>query len=224
MGTKRALDWKSLPAASRVEVERDEGRVPSVVDALFTSTQRQVLACLFGEPERAMHLRELLAVTGAGHGAVQREVRKLERAGLIRAEKRGNRKYLRADPRSPIHHELAGLVRKTIGLAEPLREHFHLAAKYVDACFAFEPERDPWCSHSRELGMLFAGERPPPYGVLEYGRDHAEQHLGRPIFMLTADAVRLRSDPYLAEVMQRPRVWVFGGEGALGVLAGADLP
>jgi DNA-binding transcriptional ArsR family regulator len=224
MGTKRRCDWKSMPSASRVDVERDEGRAPSVVDALFTSTQRHVLACLFGEPGRAMHLRELLAVTGAGHGAVQREVGKLVRAGLVRVERRGNRKYLQADPRSPIHAELAALVRKTIGLAEPLRHHFQGAARHFDACFAFEPERDPHYPARRELGLLFARARPSPFGMHDYGRDGAEQHLGRSIFMLTADAQRLRADPYLGEVMRRPRVWIFGDESALAALAGADLP
>jgi DNA-binding transcriptional ArsR family regulator len=202
-----------------VEVEREDGRQPSCVDALFTSTQRHVLACLFGEPERAIHLRGLIAVTGAGHGAVQRAVRKLELAGLITAERRGNRKYLRANAGSPIYSELVDLVRKTIGLAEPLRQAFDCVASRVDACFAFEPERDPRCPvPSRELGLVFAAVRPPRLSAaLEDGRDLAEQHLGRSLFVLTVDQARLLGDPYLAEVMRRPRVWVFGDESALAL-------
>jgi hypothetical protein len=35
--------------------------------------------------------------------------------------------------------------------------------------------------------------------------------------VLTVDQARLLGDPYLAEVMRRPRVWVFGDESALAL-------
>lgn len=212
MGTKTRLRRKSLATASWVEVERDEGRQASAVDALFTATTRRVLACLFAQPERVFHLREVLAITGAGHGAVQRELRKLQAAGLVRVERKKNRACLRADPASPIHAELVALVRKTFGLAEPLRQAFALAEPYVDLCFAFEPERDPQAVDQRDLGLLFVAPGPIPAGVLLYGRELAEQQLGRGMWMLTPSAERLRSDYFIRHVLGRPRVWVFGTE------------
>jgi DNA-binding transcriptional ArsR family regulator len=215
MGTKTGLRRKSIATPSWVEVERDEQRQPSAVDALFTATTRRVLACLFAEPERVVHLREVLASTGAGHGAVQRELRKLQTAGLVRVEREKNRTCLQADPASPIHAELVALVRKTIGLAEPLRQAFVAAVPYIELCFAFEPERDPWAARERDLGLVFIASETIPLGVLEYGRELAEQWLGRGLWMLTPSAERLRSDPFIQKVLQRPRVWVFGSEAAL---------
>jgi hypothetical protein len=49
----------------------------SLSDALFTRTQQRVLACLFGHPGRSLSVSELIHTTGAGSGAVQREVAKL---------------------------------------------------------------------------------------------------------------------------------------------------
>jgi DNA-binding transcriptional ArsR family regulator len=211
MGTKSRRRRIFAGTPSWVEVERDEGRHSSPVDALFTSTQRHVLAPLFGQPQRAFHLSELLATTGAGHGAVQRAVRKLVRAGLVRADKRGNRIYLQANESSPIHRELVALIGKTIGLAEPLRQAFTLAAPYARVCFAVESE-------DRGLALLFAGGRPVPHEVLEHGRHGAEQQLRRPVWVITPDGERLRADPFVAGLLRLPRVWVFGDEAALAEL------
>lgn len=57
-----------------------------------------------------------------------------------------------------------------------------------------------------------------PSALLHYGRKRAESRLGRSFWILTADAQRLRTDPFLAEVLERPRVWVFGDEGMLEAL------
>ena len=196
-----------------VEIERDESSPPSPVDGLFTATQRRVLACLFGEPTRAVHLRELLQRTGAGHGAVQREVRRLVSAGLVRVSREGNRRLLQADPQSPIHAELSALVRNTVGLAEPLRSAFSAAQAHLLACFAFEPERDPWCPAQRDLGVVavLPDETVPKEG-LHFGRELAAQWLGRPVWITAPSVQRLREDPYFTAVLQRPRVWVFGSE------------
>ncbi len=94
----------------------------NLADALFTATQQRVLACLFGEPRRTYSISELIQTTGAGSGAVQREVARLAGSGLLLMEQIGNQKRYRANPDAPIHDELAAIVRKTFGLAGPLRE------------------------------------------------------------------------------------------------------
>jgi hypothetical protein len=94
----------------------------SLSDALFTTTQQRVLGCLFGQPDRSFTVSELIQTTGAGSGAVQREVARLAGSGLLAMEPVGNQKRYRADPAAPIHAELVSIVRKTFGLVAPLRE------------------------------------------------------------------------------------------------------
>ena len=50
---------------------------------LFTNTQQRVLACLFGQPDRSYFSNELIKLTGAGSGAVQRELKRLSESGLV---------------------------------------------------------------------------------------------------------------------------------------------
>lgn len=94
----------------------------SLADALFTKTQQRVLALLFGEPGRSFYTSELIDRIGAGSGAVQRELRRLAESGLVTVKRIGNQKHYQANPESPVFRELCGLVRKTVGLAEPIRE------------------------------------------------------------------------------------------------------
>lgn len=93
----------------------------SLADALFSSTQQRVLALLFGQPERSFFATEIIQRLDSGSGAVQRELRKLADSGLASVSRVGNQKHYRANPKAPIYEELCSLVRKTVGLAEPLR-------------------------------------------------------------------------------------------------------
>ena len=93
----------------------------SLVSALFSSTQRRVLGLLFGQPERSFFATEIIALAEAGSGAVQRELKKLSESGLATVSRVGNQKHYQANQQSPIFAELAGMIRKTVGLAEPLR-------------------------------------------------------------------------------------------------------
>jgi len=62
-------------------------------------------------------LRELSRLAGLGSASLQRELRKLLAAGLLRVEQVGNQRRYTANPNSPVFEELKSLVRKTLGVA-----------------------------------------------------------------------------------------------------------
>lgn len=94
----------------------------SIADALFTTTQQRVLALLFGQPSRSFFASELISLTGSGSGAVQREMQRLASSGTVTVKHIGRQKHYQANPDSPIFKELCTLVRKTVGVVEPIRE------------------------------------------------------------------------------------------------------
>jgi predicted nucleotidyltransferase len=93
-----------------------------LADALFTATQQRVLVLLFGQPERSFFATELIHLARAGRGAVQRELKRLVESGLVTVSRVGNQKHYQANRSSPVFEELRNLVRKTVGLHEPIRE------------------------------------------------------------------------------------------------------
>lgn len=91
-----------------------------LADALFTSTQQRVLALLFGQPHRSFFVTELVALAGAGSGAVQRELARLAQSALVTVTKVGNQKHYQANNESPLFDELCSIIQKTVGLQEPI--------------------------------------------------------------------------------------------------------
>lgn len=120
MGINEAIQ-SSRAARDSGSAERGGVRV-GIAGALFTATQQRVLALLFGQPSRSFYASELIALTGSGSGAVQRELQRLVSSGLVVVTRQGRQKHHRANPDSPVFAELRGLVQKTVGLAEPIRE------------------------------------------------------------------------------------------------------
>ena len=86
--------------------------------ALFGKTRLALLALFFTNPEREFYFRELTRLTGAGQGAVQRELKRLSEAGIISKSSRGREVYYKANRRCPIFSELHKIIIKTAGLAQ----------------------------------------------------------------------------------------------------------
>src|SRR5262245_16735943 len=109
----------------------------SLSNALFSKVQQRVLALIFGHPERSFYTSEIVRHVRSGVGAVERELSKLERSGLVSVERIGNQKHYRADPEAPIFEELRGLVEKTVGLTGPFRRSFEPYAHAIKTAFIY---------------------------------------------------------------------------------------
>lgn len=92
-----------------------------MIDALFSSVRKNVLGLLFGNPHRSFFFNEIVSLVGSGTGAVQRELKRFSDSGLLTISQVGNQKHYQANPDSPIFEELCSLIKKTIGLKEPLK-------------------------------------------------------------------------------------------------------
>ena len=61
-----------------------------------------------------------MRLANSGRGAVQRELERLRVGGLVNVKMVGTQKHYQANPESPLFDELCSIVRKTVGLKEPL--------------------------------------------------------------------------------------------------------
>ena len=83
--------------------------------ALFTKSQRVLLAIFFINVERSFYTNEILRLSGIGSGTIQRELKRLSAAGLLQVTWQGNQKHYQANPQSPIYEELRSIVQKLYG-------------------------------------------------------------------------------------------------------------
>ena len=78
---------------------------------------------------------------------------------------------------------------------------------------AFEPERDPLALPCWDLGVLVVAEQLDALSAsLLSARDLAEHLVGRSIWMMERTPAAFEADWYVGEILQRPRVWLFGEE------------
>ncbi len=94
-----------------------------MLKALLGSKARMaLLAELLLEPEREVHLRELVRATGFAPRTVQVEIDRLVGMGLIRERRSGNRRYLSAEKGHPLFEPLRQLVMETHGFEAAVRD------------------------------------------------------------------------------------------------------
>lgn len=191
----------------------------SLSDALFTKTQQRVLSLLFGQPGRTMSVSDLIQATGAGSGAVQREIARLAGSGLLTAEQVGNQKRYRSNPASPIHDELVGIVRKTFGLAVPLREALAPLADRVDAAFVFGSVAKRSDSAASDIDLMLVSDDLTYSEVMGVLHPLIEQ-LGRDINPAIYSRAELRKrmeadNAFIVRVLEQPKLWVIGGDDDL---------
>src|ERR1039458_5640737 len=89
--------------------------------SLFGHTRSALLAMLYGHADQSFYLRQLVRTVGAGHGALQRELKHLTDMGLIVRTVQGNQVLYRANSQSPIFSEIKSLIAKTVGIHDVIR-------------------------------------------------------------------------------------------------------
>lgn len=193
----------------------------SLADALFSGTQQRVLGLIFGQPERSFYATELIGLTGAGSGAVQRELARLAQSGLVTVHPVGNQKHYQANPDSPIYAELCGIAQKTVGLAEPLREALAPLAKKIAAAFVYGSVAKRQDTAASDIDLMLISDKlnyADVFAVLE----DVGARLGRPVnptLMTRNDlAKRVAGDnAFVTRVLAQPKLWLIGCDDDLAV-------
>ena len=184
--------------------------------ALFTETQQRVLGHLFGQPDRSFYAKELIKRTGAGSGAVQRELKRLEESGLVTSHWQGNQKHYQANPDAPIFQELCGIARKTFALADPVRECLHSLKGDIKAAFIFGSVAKQSEHAASDLDLLVVSNE-VSYGQLMGALQPTESLLGRRInpTVYSPDEIRQRlsqGNSFLTRILEQPLIWLIGTE------------
>jgi predicted nucleotidyltransferase len=123
-----------------------------------------LLARLFVAASAGESLAALARTLAADPASVQREVTRLEEAGIVTSERIGNTRIVRPDTNSPIYGELRALLTKSFGPA-PMLEARLAGVRGVEKAFIFgswarrfrgEPGPLP-----RDIDVLVVGDADP---------------------------------------------------------------
>jgi len=207
MGTKAKTRVSRLPMPT------------SLADALFSTIQQRVLAYLFGQPERSFFATELIKLAGGGSGAVQRELARLSDSGLVMVTRVGTQKHYQANPKSPIFAELCAIARKTVGLAEPLREALAPLAKRISAAFVYGSVAKRSDTAASDIDLMVVSDSlgyPDLFAVLERASTRLGRKVNPTVYSRQELAKRMKQgNAFVTRVMTQPKVWLIGGEDDL---------
>ncbi len=191
----------------------------SLAAALFSNTQQRVLAFLFGQPQRSFFATELIGLAGGGSGAVQRELARLAQSGLVTVTRLGNQKHYQANPQSPVFAELCGIVQKTVGLAEPLREVLLPFADNIAAAFVFGSVAKRSDTAGSDIDLMVVSDSlnyADLFGALEEAATRLGRTVNPSIYTRQELAKRIKQkNSFVTRVLAQPKVWLIGGEDEL---------
>lgn len=187
--------------------------------ALFASTEQRVLAILFGQHERSFFSTEVIALARAGRGAVQRVLARLEASGLVTVRRIGTQRHYQANPDSPIFEELRSIVRKTFGLADPIKAALAPFAESIAAAFVYGSVAKREDTASSDIDLMIVSDTisyPDLYVVIEALGTELGRKVNPTVHSPAGLAQALRDgNAFVTRVMQQPKLWLIGSEDVL---------
>ena len=181
--------------------------------------QLRVLAILFGRPDRSFHAAEIIKLAASGSGAVQRELQRLADVKILNVEMSGNRKLYSVNRQSPVFEELHSLVRKTAGMAEPIRAALTPFADRIDAAFVYGSVAKATDTAKSDIDLMIITDD-VTYGEIFKSLQDAETVLHRPIspnIMTLQDWRRKREkkNSFVTRIVDQPHLFVMGDTHAI---------
>jgi len=185
-----------------------------LADALFSRVQRRVLAILFGHPDRSFSASDIIKLAASGSGAVQRELQRLADVKILNVETSGNRKLYSVNRQSPVFEELHGLIRKTVGLIEPIRTALTPLADRIDAAFVYGSVAKATDTATSDIDLMIITDD-VTYGELFKSLQEAEAVLRRsvnPNVMTLREWRRKREEQssFVTRIVNQPHLFVMG--------------
>ncbi|HUY88398.1 MAG TPA: helix-turn-helix domain-containing protein [Pirellulales bacterium] len=193
------------------------------IDALLPRTRQGILAATLIQPEKAWYVSELARRMGVPPSSLQRELRELEKAGVLKTHRQGHMAYYQANANSPVFPELRALMLKTAGLVDVLADALEPLAGKLRIVFVYGSMASGSEQSDSDIDLMVIGDVSPVN--LAVPLRNARELLGReinPSVYTPAEFARKRAarDHFLTRVLDKPRLFVLGTSDDLEKTAG----
>ena len=196
-----------------------------MIERLFSSRVRiGLLKQFLLNPDEKVHARFLSKLVEAQYSAVWKELRNLEKAGLLLSIKQSNQRLFWLNPGSPILEELRRLILKTVAVGDYLRESFEKISD-IETAFIYGSFARGDLDANSDLDLMIIGDL--PLTALAPVITQIETSLDRSVNYTTLApeewGERLTSeDPFILRLLSEPRVMLIGSENALRTIASTE--
>jgi predicted nucleotidyltransferase len=193
-------------------------RKRTLAAALFPKTRGSIFAATLMHPDRWWFLADLARHIGVPPSSLQRELDSLVQAGILLRRQEGKQVYFRPDANCPILPELQGIMTKTLGLADALRDSLRPFRKAIKAAFVYGSiARSEELSES-DVDLMVIGDA--KLADLSPALQKAEHRLARQVnptvFSVEEICRKLRQGhPFLKTVLENDKLFILGSQDDL---------
>ncbi|MFA4981963.1 MAG: nucleotidyltransferase domain-containing protein [Candidatus Omnitrophota bacterium] len=189
-----------------------------MLDELFSSRARvEILKLFIFNPRDKFYQRQISLRSKQPIRAVQREVEKLEKIGLIKKSVTGNRIYYSIDSACPIYGELKGIIFKTAGIAQVLKAELDRSKKVI---FAFiygsyaEGKEGPLSDIDlMVIGNVLSRELSK---ILSKSKMELSREINYAVFKTAEFRNKVKEkDHFLSTVLKKKKIFIIGSENEL---------
>jgi predicted nucleotidyltransferase len=169
-------------------------------------------------PDRWWYLSDLAKHLEVSPSSLQREIALLSTAGILLRRRDGNRVYFQADTACPLLPELQGLLLKTVGLVDVLREELEPATGRITWAFVYGSVARGEELNSSDVDLMIIGD--VGLAAVAMPLQRAEGRLLRPVnttvYTRTEVVGKLvAGHPFLREVLRGDKLFVMGRDDDL---------
>jgi DNA-binding transcriptional ArsR family regulator len=195
----------------------------SILEHLLGSRLRaKLLGWLFSHPGERYFVRQLALLLSEDSTNLSRELARLAELGIVTGSREGQQKYFRVNPESPIFPELRGLVLKTAGLGDLLRESLAPLAGRIHVAFLFGSFAAGRADAASDVDLLVVGDVSLRELVEALGP--IQNRLGREVNPVVYPVPEFREKSgqehrFLTSVLEGPKLFLIGSAHELERLA-----
>lgn len=183
-------------------------------DFMISRVRAKIYTIFFDDPNEMFYVRQITRQSGEEINAVRRELSRMEKAGIIKSEQRGNRLYYLLDRKYDFFEDILALVAKSTGIGLSLRKHRAKLGKlkFVMAAGAFL-RRKP--KEKDAVDLLIVGE--VDLDLLDQLVKKEEERLQTEIAYTVLQTSEFsyrkqRRDPFLLGILSQSRYMIIGDE------------
>lgn len=188
-------------------------------NALFTTTQQNVLGLLYTQPDRSFYIKEILRLTGMGVATIKRELDRMRTAGILRMTKIGNQHHYQANPECPIYQELSGIIKKTSGVTGSIGSALFSLSEKIEWAFIYGSVAAGQETAGSDIDLMIIGDTgfSEVVGLLHpvqeiLGREINPKIYGVDEWLL----LKARKNSFVEELLVKPRMDIIGDRNGFG--------
>ncbi|MCX6348158.1 MAG: toxin-antitoxin system toxin subunit [Candidatus Aureabacteria bacterium] len=165
-------------------------------------------------------MREIQRQSRLAASTIQEELRKLVKMELLERRKDGNRIYFKANPNHPLFPEIQGLVLKTVGLVDVIRDA--LKDDGIRLAFVFGSVAASEEKASSDIDLMVLGSiglRKLTVFLSGVG-ERLEREINPHVMTLQEFKTRLaQNEHFVSRRWQAPRIFIVGSENEFRAMA-----